>query len=174
MSINSERPAAFGFAGSPRTLVGPELRAGDHAPEFTAVGNDLKPVKLSDYAGKVRIISSVPSLDTGVCDTQTRRFNQEAAGLGENVVVLTVSMDLPFAQKRWCGAAGVDRVVTLSDHREAGFATAYGTLIKEFRLCSRAVFVVDSQDQLVHVEYVPAAGEQPNYAAALEAARAAQ
>lgn len=172
MSI--ERAAAFGFAGGLATLVGPELKVGDKAPEFTATGTNLAAVKSGEYAGKVRIISSVPSLDTGVCDTQTRRFNQEAAGLGENVVVLTLSMDLPFAQKRWCGAAGVDRVVTLSDFREATFGAAYGTLMKEWRLLSRAVFVVDSQDNIVHVEYCKAGGEQPNYDAALEAAKAAK
>ncbi|HWI51159.1 MAG TPA: thiol peroxidase [Symbiobacteriaceae bacterium] len=169
-----EREAAFGFVGGPATLIGPELKAGDRAPAFTALGTNLAEAKLSDYAGKVRIISSVPSLDTGVCDAQTRRFNQEAAGLGGHVVVLTLSMDLPFAQKRWCGAAGVDRVVTLSDYREGAFGAAYGTLIKGWRLLSRAVFVVDSQDQVVYAEYVKAAGEHPNYEAVLEAARAAK
>ncbi|MDF2627097.1 MAG: thioredoxin peroxidase [Symbiobacteriaceae bacterium] len=169
-----ERAAAFMFAGSQATLVGPELKVGDKAPAFTATGTNLAAVGSGEYAGKVRIISSVPSLDTGVCDTQTRRFNQEAANLGENVVVLTLSMDLPFAQKRWCGAAGVDRVVTLSDFREGSFGAAYGTLMKEWRLLSRAVFVVDSQENVVHVEYCKAGGEQPNYDAALEAARAAK
>jgi thiol peroxidase len=169
-----ERAGAFTMAGAARTLVGPELKAGDKAPAFTAVANDLSVVASQQYAGKVVIISSVPSLDTGVCDTQTRRFNQEAANLGENVVVLTISMDLPFAQKRWCGAAGIDRVVTLSDHREASFSTAYGTHVKELRFCSRAVFVVDSQGTVVHAEYCKAAGEQPNYDAAIEAAKAAK
>lgn len=168
-----ERQAAFGFKGAQCTLIGPALKVGDQAPGFTAVGNDLSTVDSAAYAGKVRIINSVPSLDTSVCDMQIRRFNQEASALGENVVVLTVSMDLPFAQKRWCGAAGVDRVVTLSDYRDAAFSTAFGTLVKEWRLCSRAVFVVDGNDRLVHVEYVGSAGEQPNYEAALEAARAA-
>lgn len=170
----TERVNAFVFKGSPATLVGPELKAGDKAPAFTAVGNDLSTVEASAYAGKVRIINSVPSLDTGVCDAQTRRFNQEAANLGENVAILTISMDLPFAQKRWCGAAGIDRVTTLSDYRDASFSTAFGTLVKEWRLCSRAVFVIDSQDTIVHAEYVGAAGEHPNYEAALEAARAAK
>lgn len=170
----SERANAFQFKGGGVTLVGPELKVGDKAPAFAAVANDLSVVDSAAYAGKVRIISSVPSLDTGVCDAQTRRFNEEAARLGETVVVLTLSMDLPFAQKRWCGAAGVDRVVTLSDYRDASFSQAYGTLIKEWRLCSRAVFVVDSQDQVVYAEYVPAAGEHPHYDAVLEAARAAQ
>jgi thiol peroxidase len=172
--LSIERAGAFTFKGGPVTLVGPALKVGDTAPAFTAVANDLSTVDSSAYAGKVRIISVVPSLDTGVCDAQTRRFNEEASKLGENVLVLTISMDLPFAQKRWCGAAGVDRVVTLSDYRDASFGQAYGTLIKEWRLLSRAVFVVDSQDKLVYVEYVPAAGEHPNYEAALEAARAAK
>lgn len=169
----NERAGAFQFKGSV-TLVGPELKAGDTAPAFTAVGNDLSTVESSAFAGKVRIINSVPSLDTGVCSAQTRRFNQAATELGENVVVLTISMDLPFAQKRWCGAEGIDRVTTLSDFRDASFSNAFGTYMKEWRLCSRAVFVVDSQDKVVHVEYLPAAGQEPNYDAALEAARAAR
>ncbi|HEY8348014.1 MAG TPA: thiol peroxidase [Symbiobacteriaceae bacterium] len=168
-----ERPNAFQFKGGPVTLVGPELKVGDVAPGFVAVANDLSTVDSSAFRGKVRIISSVPSLDTGVCDAQTRRFNEEAARLGENVVVLTISMDLPFAQKRWCGAAGVDRVITLSDYRDASFSKAYGTYIKEWRLCSRAVFVVDANDRIVYAEYVPAAGQHPNYEAVLEAVRAA-
>jgi len=168
-----ERANAFQFKG-PVTLVGPELKVGDKAPAFQAIGNDLSVVDSSAFAGKVRIISSVPSLDTGVCDAQTRRFNEEAGRLGERVVVLTLSMDLPFAQKRWCGAAGVDRVITLSDYRDASFSQAYGTYIKEWRLCSRAVFVVDSQDRIVYAEYVPVAGQHPNYAAVLEAARNAK
>lgn len=171
MSI--ERAGAFGFKGA-ATLVGPELKVGDKAPAFTAVANDLSTVDSAAYAGKIRIISSVPSLDTGVCDAQTRRFNQEAANLGENVVILTLSMDLPFAQKRWCGAAGVDQVVTLSDYRDASFSQAFGTYVKEWRLCSRAVFVVDAQDEIVYAEYVPTAGEHPNYEAVLAAARAAR
>lgn len=168
-----ERANAFQFKGGV-TLVGPELKVGDKAPGFTAIANDLSTVDAANYAGKVRIISVVPSLDTGVCDAQTRRFNQEASALGENVVVLTISMDLPFAQKRWCGNAGVDRVITLSDWKDASFSQAYGTYIKEWRLCSRAVFVVDANGTIVHVEYVPTAGQEPNYNAALEAARAAK
>ncbi|MEW8977637.1 MAG: thiol peroxidase [Symbiobacterium sp.] len=167
-----ERAGAFQFKG-PVTLVGPELRVGDKAPAFTAVDNNLATVDSSAFAGKVRIISSVPSLDTGVCDTQTRKFNEAAASLGSDAVVLTISCDLPFAQKRWCGNAGVDRVITLSDYRDHSFSKAYGTYIKEWALCSRAVFVVDKNDRIVHVEYVPAAGQEPNYEAALEAARAA-
>lgn len=167
----TERAGAFVFKGGPVTLVGPELKVGDKAPAFVAVANDLSNVEGSAFAGKVRIINSVPSLDTGVCDAQVRRFNQEAAELGDQVAILTLSMDLPFAQKRWCGAAGIDRVTTLSDYRDASFSQAFGTLNKEWRLCSRAVFVVDANDTLVHVEYVKAAGEQPDYEAALAAAR---
>lgn len=171
--MTQERPGAFTL-GKPLTLMGPELKVGDAAPNFEVLANDLSTVTLDDSRGKVRIISVVPSLDTGVCDAQTRRFNEEASKLGENVVILTVSADLPFAQKRWCGAAGVDRVQTLSDHRAMSFGDAYGTHIKEVRLESRAVFVVDSSDKITYVQYVPAAGEHPNYEAALEAAKAAK
>lgn len=173
LHMTIERSGAFQFKG-PVTLVGPELKVGDTAPAFTAIANDLSTFESSSLAGKVRIINSVPSVDTGVCDAQIRRFNEEASKLGENVAILTVSMDLPFAQKRWCGAAGVEQVTTLSDYQNASFGQAYGTLIKEWRLCSRAVFVVDSNNQVVYAEYVPAAGEHPNYEAALEAARAAK
>jgi thioredoxin-dependent peroxiredoxin len=168
-----ERPGAATFLGSPLTVLGPELKPGQRAPDFTVQANDLSPVTLADTAGKVRLISVVPSLDTPVCDTQTRRFNQEAVGMGENVAVLTISMDLPFAQKRWCGAAGVDRVQTLSDHRDASFGLAYGTLIKELRLESRAIFVLDSTGTLRHVEYVKEISSHPNYEAALAAAKGA-
>ncbi|WP_206916743.1 thiol peroxidase [Alicyclobacillus suci] len=174
MPVAHEREGAFLFPDKPVTLIGPELKVGDPAPDFRLVANDLSEVSLADSKGKIRIISVVPSLDTGVCDAQTRRFNEEASKLGDHVMVLTVSADLPFAQKRWCGAAGVDRVMTLSDHRTMGFGDAYGTHIKEYRLESRAVFVVDSSDKIVYVQYVPAAGEHPNYEAALEAAKAAK
>ncbi|MCI0419773.1 MAG: thiol peroxidase [Acidobacteria bacterium] len=167
-----ERPAATTLKGNPFTLVGPELKAGDKAPAFVVVGNDLKEVSSATSAGRVRLISVVPSLDTPVCDTQTRRFNQEAANLGD-VAILTISMDLPFAQKRWCGAAGVDKVQLLSDHRDAAFGLAYGTLIKELRLDSRAIFVVDANDTIRHVEYVKEVADQPNYEAALAAAKGA-
>ncbi len=167
-----ERPGATTLKGSPFTLVGPQLKSGDQAPAFTVVGNDLKDVTLSGTAGKVRLISVVPSLDTPVCDAQTRRFNQEAASLGD-VAILTISMDLPFAQKRWCGAAGVDKVTTLSDHRDASFGLAYGTLIKELRIESRAIFVVDAGDIIRYVEYVKEVGDHPNYDAALAAAKGA-
>lgn len=158
--------------GNPVTLLGDEVKPGQKAPDFTAVANDLSTVTLSDTSG-VRLFLSVPSLDTGVCDAEVRRFNEEAAKLG-NVKVYTFSMDLPFAQKRWCGAAGVENVITLSDHRDASFGQAYGVLIKELRLLARAVFVVDSSNTVTYVEYVPEVSEHPNYEKALEAAKAAQ
>lgn len=171
--MTTERTGVVTFAGQPVTLVGPEIRPGQKAPDFELLTTDRKKVHLSDYEGKVKLISVVPSLDTGVCDAQTRRFNEEAAKLGEDVVVLTVSADLPFAQKRWCGAAGVDRVVTLSDHYAMSFGNAYGTHMKEHRLECRAVFVVDKNDVVTYVEYVPEVTQHPNYEAALDAARAA-
>ena len=168
-----ERAGAATFQGSPLTLLGPELKAGDKSPEFTLLANDLSTVSLRNSSGKVRLISVVPSIDTSVCDLQTRRFNQEASNLGEGVFILTVSMDLPFAQKRWCGAVGVDRVVMLSDHRDASFGMAYGTLIKELRLESRAIFVVDQSDIIRHVEYVKEITTHPDYDAAVLAAKKA-
>lgn len=158
--------------GNPVTLVGEEVKVGQKAPDFTAVANDLSTVTLGDTSG-VRLILSVPSLDTGVCDAEVRRFNEEANNLGD-VKVYTVSMDLPFAQKRWCGAAGIENVVTLSDHREASFGQNYGVLIKELRLLARAVFVVDSSNTVTYVEYVPEVSQHPDYEKALEAARAAK
>jgi thiol peroxidase len=168
-----ERSGAVTFLGNPLTAVGPELKAGEKAPAFSVLSNDLKPVTLADSAGKVRLLSVVPSLDTPVCDMQTRRFNQEAASLGDTVAILTLSMDLPFAQKRWCGAAGIDRVQTLSDHRDTSFGLAYGTLIKELRLLSRAIFVIDAKDTIRYIEYVKEISSHPNYDAALAAARGA-
>ncbi|PTX60282.1 thiol peroxidase (atypical 2-Cys peroxiredoxin) [Melghirimyces profundicolus] len=168
-----EREGAITFKGNPVTLLGPELKTGDPAPDFHVLANDLSPVTLVDSKGSVRIFSVVPSLDTGVCDAQTRRFNEEAVNLGDNVKVITVSVDLPFAQKRWCGAAGIDRVQTVSDHRDLSFGTAYGVAIKELRLLARAVFVVDANDKLVHVEYVSEATHHPDYEAAVEAAKKA-
>ena len=167
-----ERPGATTLRGNPLTLVGPELKVGDTAPDFTAVDNSLKPVTLKDTTGKVRIISVIPSLDTPVCDAQTKKFNEEVANL-PGVEVLTVSMDLPFAQKRWCGAFGVDKVKMLSDHKDASFGSSYGTLIKELRIESRAIFVVDEKDKIRHAEYVKEVADHPNYEAALAAARSA-
>ena len=164
-----ERSGEVTMKGNPLTLLGPALQVGDKAPEFTALNNDLVPVNLSSYAGKVCIIASVPSLDTPVCDMETRRFNQEAANLGDDVVILTISMDLPFAQKRWCGAAGVDRVVTLSDHRDASFGSAYGVLIKELRLLARSVFVIDKGGVIRHNQIVREVSREPDYEAVLKA-----
>jgi len=167
-----ERPGATTLRGNPFTLVGPELKAGDDAPEFNVVDNGLKPVTLKDTGDKVRIISVVPSLDTPVCDAQTKKFNEEVANL-PGVDVLTVSMDLPFAQKRWCGAFGVDKVKMLSDHKDGSFGSSYGTLIKELRIESRAIFVVDRNNKIRHAEYVKEVADHPNYEAALSAARSA-
>ena len=165
-----ERKGAVTLRGNPMTLVGPELKVGDKAPDFKLVGNDMKPVTLADTAGKVRIIASVPSLDTPVCDAETRRFNQEAAQL-PGVEILTVSMDLPMAQARWCGAAGVKNVRTLSDYRDRSFGPAYGVLIQEILLEARAVFVLDKDNTIRHAEYVKEVAEHPDYGAILEAAK---
>jgi len=156
--------------GNPLTLIGPELKAGDAAPDFAVVDNAMKPVGLKDTGHQVRIVSVVPSLDTPVCDAQTKRFNEEAAKM-PNVDIITVSMDLPFAQKRWCGAFGVDKVKMLSDHKDASFGSNYGTLIKELRIESRAIFVIDPHNHIRYAEYVKEVADHPNYEAALAAAR---
>ncbi|MBP2112860.1 MULTISPECIES: thiol peroxidase [Paenibacillus] len=170
--MTQERTGVATFKGNPITLVGPQLKAGDSAPQFTVSKNLLEDVTLTEYAGKIKLISVVPSLDTGVCDAQTRRFNSEAAGLGDDVVILTISTDLPFAQARWCGAAGIDSVITLSDHKETSFGQAYGVLIKEFRLDMRSIFVVDKNDTLAYVEYLGEMAEHPDYEAAISAVKA--
>ena len=167
-----ERSGEVTMKGNPLTLVGPALKTGDKAPDFVVLNNDLAPVSLSAYSGKVCILCSVPSLDTPVCDLETRRFNQEAGNLGQDVVVLTISMDLPFAQKRWCGAAGVDKVITLSDHRDASFGTAYGVLIKELRLLARSVFVVDKEGTIRYIQHVKELTQEPDYEAVLKAVKA--
>jgi thiol peroxidase len=167
----SERTGIITFKGNPFTLLGPELKVGDKAPGFNVVDNGLAPVTLASYAGKIKIISAVPSLDTPVCDTETRRFNQEAAGLPGNMVVLTISLDLPFAQKRWCGAAGIDKVITLSDYQTRSFGNAYGVLIKELLLLSRAIFVVDADDTIRYIQVVPEVTSEPDYAAVIAAAK---
>lgn len=168
----NERNGIITFKGNPFTLLGSELKVGAKAPDFTVVDNSLAPVTLATYSGKIKVISAVPSLDTPVCDTETRRFNQEAAGLPENVVVLTVSLDLPFAQKRWCGAAGIDRVTTLSDYQERSFAAAYGIMIKELKLLARAVFIIDANDTVRYIQIVPEVTSEPDYAAVMAAVRA--
>jgi len=167
-----ERTGAVTMKGNPLTLVGNEVKVGQEAPDAELVANDLSVVKLSSLCrGKVCIVTSVPSLDTPVCDVETRRFNEEAGKMGNDVAVLTISMDLPFAQKRWCGAAGVKNVQTLSDHREAAFGKAYGVLIKDLRLLARAVFVLDKQGTIWYVELVKEVASEPNYGAALNAAK---
>jgi len=166
-----QKPAAATMKGNPIKLSGDAPGLDEPAPDFEAVDNDLKPVGLSAFRGKICLIACVPSLDTPVCDTEIRRFNEEAAGLGEDIVVLTISMDLPFAQKRWCGAAGVERVQTLSDHRDAAFGLKYGVLLEGPRLLARAIFVVDRDGILRYVQLVPEVTEEPDYDAALDAAR---
>ena len=166
-----ERTGLITVGGNPVTLVGKEIKVGDKAPNSVLLDNDLSPVKLSSFQGKVQIISVVHSLDTSVCDLQTRRFNTEASKLGSDIVILTISMDLPFAQKRWCGAAGIDKVKTLSDHRDASFGTSYGVLIKELRLLARAVFVVDQNGTVRYVQVVSEVGTEPDYESVLNAVR---
>ena len=167
-----ERPGATTLKGNPLTLVGPELKAGDAAPDFTASSSLVDTMDLAKTGNVVRVFSVVPSLDTPVCDAQTKRFNDEAAKL-EGVDIYTVSMDLPFAQKRWCGAMGVDRVKMLSDHKTGSFGEAYGTLIKEFRIESRAIFVIGKDNVVKHAEYVMEVADHPNYDAAMAAVKAA-
>lgn len=167
----SENKRTVTLHGNPLTLDGNPVELGASLPDTDLVDNDMKPVKLSDFRGKALVVSVVPSLDTPVCDIQTRRFNNEATSLGEDVVVLTVSMDLPFAQKRWCGAAGVDRVITLSDHRAAVFGQATGLLIRELRLLARAVMVLDRQGVVRYFQLVEEVGDEPDYDAALAAVK---
>lgn len=150
------------FKGNPVTLVGPELKVGDQAPDFTALSTDLEPVTLENFEGKTKLISVIPSIDTGVCAQQTKRFNEEASEM-ENVQILTISMDLPFAQKRWCQATSVSNLTTLSDHKDADFGKKYGVLIEELRLLARAIFVVDPNNIITYVEYVNEVSDHPNY-----------
>lgn len=168
----AERTGLTTMKGNPVTLVGSEVKVGHKAPDAELVANDLSTVRLSSLCqGKVGIVTSVPSLDTSVCDLETRRFNTEAGRLGDDVVILAISMDLPFAQKRWCGAADVKNVQTLSDHRDAAFGKSYGVLIKDLRLLARAVFVIDRQGMVRYVELVKEVATEPDYQAALDAAR---
>lgn len=170
-NIMEERKGLVTMKGKPITLVGQAVKVGQKAPDFEVTANDLSPVKFSSFAGKVCIIASVPSLDTSVCDLETRKFNEKAAQLGSDVVVLTISMDLPFAQKRWCGAAGIKNVQTLSDYRDASFGNAYGVLIKDLRLLARAVFVVDKKGVVRYLQIVPEIATEPDYDAALKAVK---
>jgi len=164
-----ERSGKITMKGNPLTLLGPELKIGDRAPDVVLVNNDLEPVSLSSYQGKICIISSVPSLDTPVCDMETRRFNEEAGALGDDVAIITVSMDLPFAQKRWCGAAGVDKVITLSDYGDMSFGRAYGVLIKELKLLARSVFVLDRKGVIQYIQLVNEVADEPAYQEILDA-----
>ena len=167
-----KRTGVVTFAGNPIALLGKEVKVGDKAPAFTLLDNGLGEKTLADYAGKVKVISVVPSLDTGVCDAQTRWFNQNVSKLGDNVVVLTVSVDLPFTQKRWCGAAGIDQVETLSDHRDLSFGENYGFILEGLRLLSRGIVVIDKDDVVRYVEYVPEVTSAVNFDAAEAATKA--
>lgn len=169
--MTTERFGDVTFLGEKQTVRGDVLQIGSKAPNFSLLAGDLSKVTLQDSAGKIRLISVVPSLDTGICDVQTRRFNEEAAALGDQVAIITVSVDLPTAQTRWCAAAGVDRVQVLSDHRDMNFGDAYGTHIAEMRQEQRAIFVVDKEDTVCYVEYVPEIAQHPDYEAALTAVR---
>jgi thiol peroxidase len=167
-----ERTGLVTFKGNPLTLLGPEVKVGDRAPNFQVVDKAMQRATLESFTGKVKIITAVPSLDTPVCDAETHRFNEEAGKLPEKAVVLTISMDLPFAQARWCAAAGVDKVQTFSDYRDRSFGLAYGVLIKELKLLARSVFIVDEQDIIRYVELVPEMTQQPDYDRVMNAARA--
>jgi thiol peroxidase len=172
--METERTGVIKFKGIDPIIVGKDLKPGDVAPEFVSQNSDwLEFIGLKDTSGKVRIIAAVPSLETAVCDRETRRFNLEATSLSEDIVVLVVSMDLPYTQKRWCGATGIDRVITLSDHLNAEFGKKYGCLMKDFRLLRRAVFVVDRQDKVVYSAYMPEIGVEPDYDAVMGAAKGA-
>ncbi len=166
-----EQKGIITMKGKPLTLLGKGVKVGDSAPDFEVTANDMSAVKFSSYLGKVCIICSVPSLDTSVCDIETRRFSEEAGKLGNDIKVLTISMDLPFAQKRWCGAAGVKNVQTLSDYRDASFGEAYGVLIKELHLLARAIFVVDKNGTIRYIQIVKETASEPNYEAVLGAVK---
>jgi len=165
----AERVGIVSMRGNPLTLVGNEVKVGDEAPDFVVLANDLSPVRFSSFRGKVCVLSSVPSLDTPVCNAQTRRLDLEAERLGTDVAILTVSMDLPFAQKRWSDAARMNRVQTLSDHRDASFGTSYGLLIKEFRLLARAVLLVDRDGVIRYIQLVREITDEPHYEPVLSA-----
>jgi thiol peroxidase len=166
-----ERSGVITFKGNPMTLLGPDVKVGDIAPDFQVVDNALQPVTLAGNKGKVLLLAVVPSIDTPVCDTMTRKFNEEAAKLPESVVALTISLDLPFAQKRWCGNAGIDKVKTVSDYQERSFGLNYGVLIKELKLLARSVFVIDAKGKIAYREIVKEVTSEPDYAKALAAVR---
>lgn len=169
-----EREGIYQLGGKGVTIVGPDMEVGQDAPEFIVLDQDWNEVNaLEATAGKVRILAAVPSLSTGVCDRETRRFNEEAAKLGDDVSIVTISHDLPFTQKSWCGAAGVEQVWVVSDHKHADFGEKYGALVKERRILRRAVFVVDRDGKITYVDYMPALGDEPDYEAVLAAAKEA-
>jgi len=172
-TVTEERTGLITMKGDPLTLLGKGVELGDTAPDFTVVGQDMKEKKLSDYRGKVVLLSVVPSLDTSVCDQETRTFNQKASQIGENVAVLTVSMDTPPAIKRWCGAAGIERVECFSDFKHWSVGENYGLRIKELGLLARAVYVIDANGKIVHAELVSEVANEPDYDAAIEAAKKA-
>ena len=172
MPAEKERPGLVAFKGNPLTLLGQEVKVGDRAPNFKVVDKAMQPATLESFTGKVKIITAVPSLDTPVCDMETRRFNEEAGKLPEKVAILTISMDLPFAQARWCAAAGVEKVQTFSDYRDRSFGLTYGVLVRELKLLARSVFIVDDQDFIRYVELVPEIAQQPDYDRILSAVRA--
>jgi thiol peroxidase len=168
------RKGLMKFAGQDITIVGDDLQRGQKAPEFKVHAKDWSEFQgLAHTAGKIRIIGSLPSFNTSVCDRETRRFNEEAAALGEDIAILMLSMDLPFTLKNWCAAAGIDKVITLSDHKTGEFGEKYGVLMQENRIFRRAIFVVDRSDQVVYAAYMAALGEEPNYEDVLAAARQA-
>ncbi|NBD27199.1 thiol peroxidase [Paenibacillus glycinis] len=169
--MTQERAGVATAKGYPVTLVGPELKIGDQAPDFKINQDLLKEASLSDYAGKIKLISVVPSLDTPVCDSQTRRFNVEAAKLGDEAIFITISVDLPFAQSRFCSTAGIDRMITLTDYKHRTFGEAYGVLIKELQLDMRAIFILDANNTVQYVEYLKEMTDHPDYEAALNALR---
>lgn len=168
--MTEERNNIVTFKGNPATLLGPDIKVGDTAPEFRVVDNALQAVTLASNLGKVQLITVVPSIDTPVCDTMTRKFNEKAANLPENVVVLTVSVDLPFAQKRWCGNAGIEKIKTVSDYQDRSFGLNYGLLLKELKLLARAVYVIDKSGKVAYREIVQEVTAEPDYDAALAAA----
>ncbi|KRT35059.1 redoxin family protein [Acetomicrobium hydrogeniformans ATCC BAA-1850] len=167
--IDLERKGVVTMHGNPITLIGPELKVGDKAPDFTVIDQDMKEVKKSNFANKIKVISVTPSLDTSVCDVQAHRFEEEATSLPDDVVVLNISMDLPFAIKRFCTSGNIKKVIALSDHRDASFGTNWGVLIKELRLLARSVFIADKDDVIRYVQIVPEATNHPDYDAALKA-----
>lgn len=169
-----ERNGIITFANKDITIIGQDLKVGDIAPEFTAQAQDWSNVAvIESSSGKIRVIASLPSLNTTVCDRETRRFNQEATNLGTDIAIFAISMDLPFTLKNWCAAAGVERVTALSDHMEADFSKKYGVLMKEVRAMRRAVFVVNRQNRITYVAYMPSIGTEPDYDAVLQAVRTA-